>query len=192
MSLLIVACTSNEVSSDTPVSDPVTTTTSPPAEVSSPSTTFAQISEFAIRSTAFADGDSIPERYTCDGADVSPELIVEGIPEGVRSLALVVDDPDAPLGTWDHWVEYDIAVTPGTYEIPEGAGTLGVPGSNSWAVTGYGGPCPPQGQEHRYYFKVYALGELLGLPSGADSEVLYQAIEGRVMAVAEIVGTYAR
>lgn len=130
----------------------------------------------------------IPARHTCDGADVSPALLIEDIPDGTACLALVVDDPDAPVGTWDHWVAYDIPVTT---TVPEGARSLGTPGRNSWRRTGYGGPCPPFG-EHRYFFRVYALDARLGLPEGAGKKRVLEAVQGHVLAEASLMGRYSR
>lgn len=141
-----------------------------------------------LRSPAFSQEGSIPPRFTCDGADVSPQLILSDVPEGTASLVVIVDDPDAPGGTWDHWVVFDLAPTG---DIPEDAGPIGTDGSNSWRRTGYGGPCPPRGT-HRYYFRILALDSMLGLPSGATKEAVLTAAEGRVLAEAVLMGTYAR
>ncbi len=152
-----------------------------------------------IRSPAFEPNGEIPARYTCDGQDVSPPLEWSGVPEGTRSLALIVDDPDAPdpaapRMVWVHWVLYNIP--PDARGLPEGVGPADLPpgtrqGLNDWKRTGYGGPCPPIGR-HRYFFKLYALGEELpdlGTPTKAQ---LLKAMEGRILAQAELVGTYQR
>ena len=141
-----------------------------------------------LTSPAFADGEAIPVRFTCDGADVSPALEIADLPEGTACLALVMDDPDAPVGTWDHWVAYDIPVAAA---IPEGVKGLGIAGRNSWRKTGYGGPCPPFG-EHRYFFKVYALQSPLGLPAGASKKQVLEAMKGHVLAEAVLMGRYSR
>lgn len=141
-----------------------------------------------LSSTAFSEGGPIPRRYTCDGEDVSPPLAVEEIPAGARSLALVVEDPDAPRGTWDHWLALDLPVLAA---IPEGAEGLGVPGVSSWGRTGYGGPCPPSGR-HRYVFTVYAVDTVLGLGEGASKGELRSAVEGHVLSVATLTGVYGR
>jgi Raf kinase inhibitor-like YbhB/YbcL family protein len=141
-----------------------------------------------LTSEAFQHQAPIPGRFTCDGDDVSPPLVISGIPDDVETLALVMDDPDAPSGTWDHWVAYDIAVVE---EIPEGVAGLGTPGRNSWGRSGYGGPCPPSGT-HRYYFTVYALDTRLGLEPGADKAALLESIEGHVLAEATLMGRYSR
>jgi hypothetical protein len=145
-------------------------------------------SSMRLTSSAFEPGADIPRRFTCDGRDISPRLALHDIPAGARSLVLVMDDPDAPGGTWDHWVAYDIPVGD---VIEEGVRRLGVAGRNSWGRTGYGGPCPPRGT-HRYIFAVYALDTSLGLPAGAEKANVLQAIEGHVLAEARLMGRYAR
>jgi hypothetical protein len=161
-------------------------TTSGPIATTDPSDSTMEIS-----SPAFEQGGEIPVRFTCDGEDVSPELRITGIPEGA-SLALIVDDPDAPAGTWDHWVEYDIPTSGPELTIAENAGQLGTPGLNSSGETGYGGPCPPPGTPHRYFFRVYALDAPLSIPGEADSDALRTAMEGHVLAEAELMGTFER
>lgn len=141
-----------------------------------------------LSSPSFTPGETVPTRYTCDGEDVSPPLLIEDIPAGAVCLALVMDDPDAPMGTWDHWVAYDIPVIG---EVPEGVAPLGTPGRNSWRRTGYGGPCPPSGV-HRYFFRVYALDARLGLPEGASKKHVLAAMQGHVLAEAELMGRYSR
>ncbi len=141
-----------------------------------------------LTSNAFANEARIPTKYTCDGEDVSPPLAISGVPAGTQTLALVVDDPDAPSGTWDHWVACDIPVTEA---IAEGVTTLGTAGRNSWGRSGYGGPCPPSGT-HRYYFTVYALDASLGLEPGADKAALLDAMQGHVLAEATLLGRYSR
>lgn len=141
-----------------------------------------------LSSPAFAPSERIPARHTCDGAGLSPALALEDIPEGAVCLALIMDDPDAPAGTWDHWVAYDIPVT-GT--VPEGVGSLGTAGRNSWTKTGYGGPCPPSGV-HRYFFRAYALDARLGLREGAGKKQVLEAMAGHVLAEATLMGRYAR
>jgi hypothetical protein len=141
-----------------------------------------------LSSPAFGNGEAIPSRFTCDGADVSPALEIADLPEGTACLALIVDDPDAPVGTWDHWVAYDIPVATA---IPEGVKALGTAGRNSWRKTGYGGPCPPFG-EHRYFFRVYALDRPLGLHPGASKKQVLEAMRGRVLAEASLLGRYTR
>ncbi len=141
-----------------------------------------------LTSPDFSAGNAIPARFTCDGDDISPELVVAGVPEQSSTLTLIVDDPDAPAGTWDHWIAFNI--TPGT-PIPANVGDLGTPGLNSWGRTGYGGPCPPGGT-HRYFFTVYALDVSLDLPSGATKNEVLQAMRGHILAEAALMGTYRR
>lgn len=145
---------------------------------------------FEISSPAFDDGGTIPVRYTADGADVSPPLLVAGVPERAASLALIMDDPDAPMGTWVHWVLWNIP--PDVADIPEASVPEGAEeGGNSWGNVEYGGPAPPSGT-HRYVFKLYALGTTLDLPAGTDKAGVLGAMQGRVVAEAQLVGTYSR
>jgi len=141
-----------------------------------------------LTSTAFSEGNRIPSKYTCDGAGVSPPLGIADIPAAAKTLVLVVDDPDAPRGTWDHWVAYGIAVTD---RIPEGVAALGTSGVNSGGSKGYQGPCPPSGS-HRYFFTVYALDAPLGLAPGATKAKVLDAIKGHVLAEATLMGLYSR
>lgn len=148
-----------------------------------------------LTSTAFAPGAAIPLQYTCDGSDFSPALEWEGAPRDVQSFALVVDDPDAPRGTWVHWVVYNIpgvafrlaAKIPREAEHPSGLRQ----GTNSWGRIGYGGPCPPAGTHH-YFFRLYALDATLDLPGGASREQVEQAMAGHVLDSAELMGAYSR
>lgn len=142
-----------------------------------------------VTSPAFEHGTPIPSRYACDGENVSPELMIEGVPEDALSLVIIVDDPDAPGGTWDHWVAYDVRMFG---SIPEDVGLFGdfgIDGLNSWKTTGYGGPCPPSGT-HRYFFKALALDAELGLAEGATKAEVLAATEGHVLAEAVLMGTY--
>ena len=141
-----------------------------------------------ITSPAFEDEADIPAQYTCDGADISPPLQIGGLPTEAASLVLVMDDPDAPVGTWDHWVAYDIAPTT---EIPEAVEELGTSGTNSWESTGYGGPCPPSGT-HRYVFQLFALDTELGWEPGMDKTSVLEAIHDHVLAEASLLGFYTR
>jgi Raf kinase inhibitor-like YbhB/YbcL family protein len=140
-----------------------------------------------VSSPAFNDRDSIPDKYTCDGLNISPPLVIEHIPDEARSLVLVMDDPDAPHGTFVHWVMWNIPVTHHILEndVP------GIEGMNDFGRTRYGGPCPPSGT-HRYYFKIYALDDLLELPSTTDKAALEEAIHGHVLAFGETIGLYRR
>ncbi len=153
--------------------------------------------DMQITSPAFADGESIPTRHTCDGDDVSPRLDFTDIPERAQALVLIVDDPDAPRGTWVHWVYYDLPV--GAGELPEGAGApmpgeAGSPrhGRNDFSRLGYGGPCPPPGPSHRYFFKLYAVDAPLGLPEGATKAEVVAAMEDHVIGETQLMGRYAR
>jgi hypothetical protein len=150
-----------------------------------------------LTSTAFEDHGSIPRKYTCEGADVSPPLTIEGVPSNTRSLALIVDDPDAPdpaapKMTWVHWVLYDLPSE--TKSLPErvsAAALHGREGLNDWKRTGYGGPCPPIGR-HRYFFKLFALDRPLGDLQRPTSGQLQRAFDGHVLAQAELIGTYQK
>ncbi|MEF8788378.1 MAG: YbhB/YbcL family Raf kinase inhibitor-like protein, partial [Planctomycetota bacterium] len=131
-------------------------------------------------SPAFRDGAEIPTRYTCDGDDVSPPLEISGVPDEAASLALVVDDPDAPGRTFVHWVAWNIP--PDTSELPEGKLPAGREGTNSFGETGYGGPCPPEGDgPHTYRFKLHALDAKLDLEAGAGADALYDAMDGHIL-----------
>ena len=152
-----------------------------------------------LTSTAFAPNGSIPARYTCEGDDTSPPLSWAGAPSGTKSVALIVDDPDAPdpakpKRVYVHWVVYNIPAT--ATSLPENASKKGLPagavqGKNDWGKTQYGGPCPPIGR-HRYFFKLYALDtELTGLSSPTRADLL-KAIEGHVIASGELIGTYQK
>ena len=152
-----------------------------------------------LTSPAFRDGGAIPRVHTCQGQDLSPALAWSGIPAGAKSLALVVDDPDAPdpaapRTTWVHWVVYDIPAT--AAGLPEGARAGSLPGGtreglNDWRRRGYGGPCPPVGR-HRYFFKLYALDAALGDLGAPTRAELERAMEGHVLARAQLVGTYEK
>ncbi len=148
-----------------------------------------------ITSTAFKNGKSIPQKYSCDGKDVSPPLSWSGVPDGTKSFALISDDPDAPVGTWIHWVLYNIPVDVSSLEenIPERKKLANgaMHGVNDFKKYGYGGPCPPGGT-HRYYFKLYALRETLDIGPGASKKELLQDMEGKVIAEAQLMGTYSR
>ena len=155
----------------------------------------ARAMSFKLTSGAFAEGGAIPSKYTCDGRDVSPPLAWSGVPPGAKSLALIVDDPDAPdpaapKMTWVHWVLYDIA--PATSAIAEGAQPAGAKGAlNDWKRTGYGGPCPPVGR-HRYFFKLYALDTTLPDLGRATKAQLEAAMKGHVLGEARLIGTYQK
>lgn len=140
-----------------------------------------------LSSPDFEHEGYIPEKFTCDGEDISPSLIIEDIPEGTKRLALIVEDPDAPAGTWVHWIVFNIHVTD-VIEEGEVPGTLGL---NDFRKLEYGGPCPPSGT-HRYFFKLYALDTKLDLEEGCRKKDLLKAMEGHILAEAELVGLYER
>jgi Raf kinase inhibitor-like YbhB/YbcL family protein len=154
------------------------------------------VSAFEISSPAFQDGERIPDRHTCVGEDLSPPLRWEGAPEGAQSFALIAEDPDAPGGTFVHWVLYNLpaAIT----ELPEGlprderleSGAL--QGMSDFRVVGYRGPCPPPGRPHRYYFILRAFDAALNLGPGATKARLEAAMQGHVLAEAKLMGTYGR
>ncbi len=143
---------------------------------------------FEMTSAAFAPGDAIPQKHTCDDLDISPALSWAAPPEGTQSLALIVDDPDAPGKTWVHWVLYDLP--PDLRELPKDMTQPGTQGRNNFGKTGYGGPCPPKGKNHRYFFKLYAIDIELDLAPGATKSQVLDAIAGHVLAQAELMGTY--
>ena len=143
-----------------------------------------------IESTAFGHEGKIPSKYTCDGENMPPPLSFSAVPSQTRSLVLVVDDPDAPSGTWVHWILWNIS--PRTKSIGEGSIPQGVvEGTTSFGATGYGGPCPPDG-EHRYFFKLYALDIEIELPKETTKEKLEEAMLGHVLDKAELIGHYSR
>jgi hypothetical protein len=152
---------------------------------------------FSIVTKAFKPGAMIPAKFTCDGSDVSPDLKWHDAPKNTKSFALICDDPDAPIGTFTHWILYsmlrDAAELPeGLAKDPEVRYPQCKQGKNDFGKTGYGGPCPPRGSKHRYYFKLYALDVELTLPSRATRSQLEHAMKGHVLAQAEVMGTYQR
>ena len=151
---------------------------------------------FALRSSAFHEDESIPGKYTCDGANVSIPLMWTDPPEGTNGFALVMDDPDAPSGTWVHWVVFDLpadirqlAEARSSQKIANDYMTQGI---NDFGKVGYGGPCPPHGPAHRYFFKLYALDRLTGLQPGATKQELLRAIKGHTLGQVSLVGIYKR
>ncbi len=154
---------------------------------------------FILRSKSFQDGDWIPEKYTCDGEDISPELNWQNAPPGTKSFALICEDPDAPVGVWDHWLIYDIPITVHNLDeridkqIPELSGPLAgaKQGINSWHRIGYGGPCPPGGTPHRYFFILYALDILIEKKQLNKSQLLSE-MQGHILEETKIVGKYQR
>lgn len=157
---------------------------------------------FTVTSPAFGNNSYIPKKHACGGEDVSPELKWTGLPGGTESVAVIMDDPDAPPGTWVHWVLFNIpASLKGLKEniaktelLPDGSrqGLVWGVNEDDFSRTGYYGPCPPPGKPHRYFFKVYALDGLLDLPAGATKGALLKAMEGHILARAELVGLYKR
>lgn len=143
-----------------------------------------------LKSSTFNEGSTIPTSYTCDGNNISPQLDWSGIPENTLSLVLITDDPDAPLGTWVHWVLYDLP--PDLNGLPEAVTEVGTSGANSFKKLGYGGPCPPKGSEHRYFFKLYALDTLLSLEEGASKTEVEKAMQGHILAQGQLMGKYGR
>lgn len=152
--------------------------------------------QISISSNAFKEGDFIPAEYSCEGKDISPALSWEGIPDGTESIALIVEDPDAPMGTFVHWVLYNIP--PEKTSLPEAVPkdeTLSdgsMQGRNDFGRIGYNGPCPPPGKPHRYYFRIYALDTKLDLLPGASKAEVEKAMKGHVLAKGELMGRYSR
>ena len=145
---------------------------------------------FQISSDAFKNGAMIPTKFSCHGSDVSPVLSWSDAPKATKSFVLIMDDPDAPMGVWVHWILFNIPANITKLEenisqLPTGA----VIGSNSWHRQSYNGPCPPSGT-HRYFFKLYALDSILNLPAGSNKEAVEKAMHGHVLAIAELMGKY--
>jgi len=151
-----------------------------------------------LTSGAFTGGGAIPARHGCDGANLSPALAWSGAPAGTVAFALIVDDPDAPAGTWVHWVLFNLPGTlaalpegvPGNERLPALGGAL--QGRNDFHRVGYGGPCPPPGRAHHYYFRLYALNAALSLAAGASRQEVDRAMHGHVLTETTLMGTYAR
>ena len=175
--LLFAACVSNPQSSAPPAATP------------------AGKPEMKLVSSAFKEGESIPRQFTCDGINVSPPLEWSGVPSTAKTIAIIADDPDAPSGTWVHWVLYNLpADNIGLVEnLPPGENMKsgGFQGKTDFGKAGYGGPCPPSGT-HRYFFKVYAVDSELSLKAGAAKDELVKAMEGHIVAQAQLMGTYRR
>jgi Raf kinase inhibitor-like YbhB/YbcL family protein len=148
-----------------------------------------------LTSPAFTEGGMIPAQYTCNGADISPPLAWEEVPEDAKSLALIVDDPDAPVGTWVHWVLYNLPAS--TRELKENITKTKIlldgamQGTNDFRKIGYNGPCPPGGT-HRYFFKLYALDEMVDLNPGARKKDLVDAMKGHILAECQLMGKFSR
>lgn len=147
---------------------------------------------FELMSPSFTQGGKIPSQFTCDGSNISPALIWKDLPKGTQSLVLIMDDPDAPVGTWDHWILYNIP--PSTTTLSENLQTApqgSEYGKNSWNQLGYGGPCPPD-REHRYFFKLYALDTTLSSHSGLTKKEIEKKMIGHILATVELMGRYQR
>jgi Raf kinase inhibitor-like YbhB/YbcL family protein len=142
-----------------------------------------------LESPAFKHNHPIPSKYTCEGENISPPLIISEDPRGTQSFALILDDPDAPSGTFDHWIVWNLPYE--TKKLLEGT-KVPMQGTNHFRKQSYGGPCPPPGSPHRYFFKVYALDTMLDLPKGSTKSQLEDAMEGHILGKAELVGTYQR
>jgi len=148
-----------------------------------------------ITSSAFAEGAMIPKKHTCDDEDISPDLKWSGVPQGAKSLALICDDPDAPVGTWVHWVLFNIPAD--VSALPAGVSPDAVlkngarHGKNDFRKLGYGGPCPPGGT-HRYYFKLYGIDTVINLESGSTKAQLLAAMQGHILAEGQLMGKYRR
>jgi Raf kinase inhibitor-like YbhB/YbcL family protein len=178
-------------------SSPVPTLTAEATVPTSPAVSQEEGQEvpFELTSAAFAHEQPIPVKHTCDGEDISPPLQWSDPPAGTQSFALIADDPDAPMGTWVHWVLYNLPsearalpeAVPSDADLPDGSRH----GENSWRRTDYGGPCPPSGT-HRYFFKLYALDKVLDLGAGATKDQLLQAMDEHILAQTELMGTYTR
>lgn len=150
-----------------------------------------------LTSPAFQDNGKIPSKYTCDGQNISPPLVISDVPKNARALVLVMDDPDIPafvkekfnIQVWDHWIIFNIP--PATTEIPEGKNPHGILGKNTGGKNAYGGPCPPD-REHRYIFKLYAIDTLFNLREGATKAEVEAAMKGHILAEAKLIGRYER
>lgn len=154
----------------------------------------SEVARMDVASSAFRPGEAIPVMHTCDGADVPPPLSWSGAPESARAFAVVVDDPDAPGGTWVHWLVWNIPPGAGEVAAAASGGFAGdaAEGKNSWGSQGYRGPCPPSGKQHRYSFRVYALDGALDLAPGASMDEFEHAAQPHLVAAGEVTGTYRR
>jgi Raf kinase inhibitor-like YbhB/YbcL family protein len=150
-------------------------------------------------SSAFKDGDFIPKKYACEGQDINPEIVVSNVPEGAKTIAIICEDPDAPIGTFVHWILWNFPVNGSSVKIPEGIKKLeklpdgAMQGYNDFGKIGYNGPCPPKGHGvHHYHFKVYAVNNVLELKGKITKKELEKALSGKILAQAEIIGLYER
>ena len=177
--ILLIALFSGCTEKEEAISTPAPTSTHTPSPTG--------LERMQLTSPDFENGTLIPKKFTCDGDDINPTLFIENIPAETKSLALIVDDPDAPIGTWVHWVVYGIPVVS---RIDEDS-VPGTQGKNDFGRGDYGGPCPPSGT-HRYFFKIYALDTELALGEEADKEAVEQAMQGHIVSYAELIGLYKR
>lgn len=174
---------------------PAPQNTAQPTPTAAPNASPALKAAIKITSAAFSDNGMMPPKYTCDGENISPPLKWEGVPEKARTLALIADDPDAPNGTWTHWVLFNLSAS--ARELPENIlpekqpASVASQGTNDFKKIGYGGPCPPGGT-HRYFFKLYALDAELKLDAGATKDELLKAMEGHILAEGQLVGKYEK
>lgn len=199
--LLLAACAAETEAPSLTEASTATTKAPEPTAVPAPTEASSDVMEpalpFELISTAFEQGEPIPVKYSCDGEDISPSLAWGDPPAGTQSLALIMDDPDAPVGTWDHWILFNIS--PDLRELEENLPITGknqdpeaiFVGNNSWGRADYGGPCPPSGT-HRYFFKLYALDTTVSLLPGATKQELLSAMEGHILAETELMGTFSR
>jgi len=180
--------TDTATTTDAPATDATDATDTASGDASDAADTSAAL---VVTSTAFTEGSPIPVMYTCSGAGVSPPLAWSGAPTSTKSFALIMDDPDAPGGTFTHWVLFDIPGT--TSSLAEGTTGVGIAGKNSFGASAYGGPCPPSGKAHRYFFKLFALDlATTGLATGATRSVLETTMSGHVVAQGSLMGTFAK
>ncbi len=143
-----------------------------------------------VSSSAFKEGEQIPRQYTCDGQNISLPLAWTGVPSDTVSLALIMDDPDAPSGTWVHWVLFNLS--PKLTGLEQGKNGGGIEGKNDFSKNSYGGPCPPRGSNHRYYVKIYALDKQLELKAGATKSQVESSMHGHILAQGQLMGRYSR
>lgn len=147
-------------------------------------------SQLHVSSQSFAHEGNIPDQFTCAGKNIVPHISWTDAPDGAKSFALICDDPDAPKGTWVHWIVFNIPSN--VTEVGNGMPIIGIQGNNSWDKPSYGGPCPPAGKAHRYVFTIYALNTMLNLKLGATKEALLQAMQGHVLAQGVLIGLYQK
>lgn len=192
LSAMLLACGGYDGAKDEATSEPPTGDGSP----ASTATETDEGADFSVTSDVFKEGELIPPHFTCDGEDVSPALSWEGAPSETRSFALIMDDPDAPGGTFNHWLIYNMDT--GGRSLPENVekaerpanGASGLQGQNHFGDIGYRGPCPPEGETHRYEFRLYAVDGLIDMGPGASRQDVLDALEGHLLGVTILTGTY--